>query len=79
MADEESMSSNSQARYDAGADVLYLISQAGEIDRSVEVSPGVTIEYGPSGEVLGLEILHASKVLDDKVVAFLHAKQAGVF
>ena len=67
-----------QTRYDPSADVLYLIAAEGPISRSVEVSPGITIEYGADGGVVGLEILRASRVLADKIVASLHAKQAGV-
>ncbi|MFH0792675.1 MAG: DUF2283 domain-containing protein [bacterium] len=64
-------------RYDAEADILYVPSRKGSIARSVEVAPGITLEYGNGGEVVGLEILRASKLLSDQVVASLHAKQAG--
>lgn len=67
-----------EARYDTAADVLYLVAAEGEIARSVEVAPGITMEYGDSGEVLGLEILRASKVFGETIVASLRARQAGV-
>ena len=67
-----------QAHYDATMDVLYLVAAGGPIHRSTEVAPGITLEYGKDGEVVGLEILRASQVLAEKVVASLHAKQAGV-
>lgn len=67
-----------QTHYDGTADVLYLIAAGGPIHRSAEVAPGITLEYGKDGEVVGLEILRASQVLAEKVVASLHAKQAGV-
>ena len=35
-----------QSRYDAEADVLYLIAEDGPVSRSIEVAPGITIEYG---------------------------------
>ncbi|MEE9293380.1 MAG: DUF2283 domain-containing protein [Phycisphaerae bacterium] len=66
------------ARYDSQADVLYLISDQGALARSVEVAPGITIEYDDAGNMLGVEILRASRVLPENVVASLHAKQAGV-
>ena len=72
------MTAEPKARYDVRADVLYLFCEEGEIARSVEVSPGVTIEFGDTGNILGVEILRASKVLTEKVIASLHAKQAGV-
>jgi uncharacterized protein YuzE len=72
------MVAESKVCYDAKADVLYLFSEEGEIARSIEVSPGITVEFGNAGNILGVEILKASKVLTEKVIASLHAKQAGV-
>jgi uncharacterized protein YuzE len=72
------MVAESKVCYDAKADVLYLFSEEGEIARSIEVSPGITVEFGDAGNILGVEILKASKVLTEKVIASLHAKQAGV-
>ena len=72
------MIAESEIRYDAKADVLYLFAEQGEIARSVEVSPGITVEFGDASNILGVEILRASKVLTEKVIALLHAKQVGV-
>jgi uncharacterized protein YuzE len=72
------MMTESKVRYDAKADVLYLVCDEGEIARSIEGSPGITVEFGDAGNILGIEILRASKVLTGKVIASLHAKQAGV-
>jgi len=72
------MSSAAIARYDTEADVLYLVSGKGEIARSMEVAPGVSVEFDDGGNVIGVEILRASQVLVERVVASLHAKQAGV-
>ena len=72
------MVAESKVCYDGKADVLYLFSEEGEIARSIEVSPGITVEFGNAGNILGVEILKASKVLTEKVIASLHAKQAGV-
>jgi uncharacterized protein YuzE len=72
------MIAESKARYDTKADVLYLFAEEGEIARSLEVSPGITVEFGEAGNILGVEILRASKVFTEQVIASLHAKQAGV-
>jgi uncharacterized protein YuzE len=72
------LTTTSKVRYDVKADVLYLFSEEGEIARSMEVSPGITVEFGDAGNILGVEILRASKVLTEKVIASLHVKQAGV-
>jgi uncharacterized protein YuzE len=68
----------SNVRYDTEADVLYLVCDEGEITGSIEISPGITVEFGDVGNILGVEIIRASKVLTEKVIASLHAKQAGV-
>jgi uncharacterized protein YuzE len=67
-----------ESRYDAAADILYIVAAEGPVARSVEVAPGITIEYGEGGDILGVEILRASRILARQVVAGLHAKQAGV-
>jgi uncharacterized protein YuzE len=72
------MTTEPKTRYDVKVDVLYLFCEEGEIARSVEVSPGVTVEFGDAGNILRVEVLRASKVLTEKVIASLHAKQAGV-
>jgi uncharacterized protein YuzE len=72
------MTAEPKARYDVRADVLDLSCEEGEIARSLEVSPGVTVAFGDARDILGVEILRASKVLTEKVIASLHAKQAGV-
>jgi uncharacterized protein YuzE len=67
-----------KVRYDAKSDVLYLLCDEGEIAGTIEVSPGITVEFGDVGNILGVEILRASEVLTEKAIASLHAKQAGV-
>jgi uncharacterized protein YuzE len=74
----ESLMAESKVRYDAKADVLYLVCDEGEIARLIAVSPGITVEFGDAGNILGVEILRASKALTEKAIASLHAKQAGV-
>jgi uncharacterized protein YuzE len=51
----------SMVRYDAKADVLYLVCDEGEIARSIEISPGIAVEFGDAGNILGVEILRAPK------------------
>ena len=43
----------SKARYDAKADMLYPVSDEGELARSIEVSPGITVEFGDAGNIPG--------------------------
>ena len=68
------MISEPRARYDTKADVPYLFADEGEVARSIEVSPGITVEFGEAGNILGVEILRTSKVLMEQVIASLHVK-----
>lgn len=49
--------------YDKNEDVLSLYLKEGKEDNFVEVSPGVSIEFDQRGDVMGIEILNASRVL----------------
>ncbi len=54
---------NQQIRYDAKTDTLYLFIKAGFEAKCLEVVPGVCIELDESGQLLGIEILNASRLL----------------
>lgn len=53
-----------QVYYDPEIDVLYL-ARPGEEEEVIEVSPGLNVEYDAKGELLGVEILNASRMLKD--------------
>lgn len=53
--------------YDKKTDVLWLNIKSGIEEEHREVTPGVSIELGKSGELLGIEILNASKILGAKL------------
>jgi len=48
-------------RVDREADALYLRLDDAEIVESVEVSPGVVLDYNDANEVVGVELLYLSK------------------
>ena len=50
-------------RYSPESDVLYFLFSEGEEERFEEPIPGVHVEYDDVGNVIGVEILNASKVL----------------
>ena len=50
-------------RYDHKIDALYIIAKKGAEDEFVEVAPGVSVELNEQGDVIGIEILNASKIL----------------
>lgn len=58
---------NQKVYYDKKTDVLWLSIKSGPEEEHKEVSPGVSVELGKKGELLGIEILNASKVLGSKL------------
>ncbi len=50
--------------YDKQEDILY-IAREGDEKEFVEIHPGVNLELDRDAQVIGIEILHASKVLRD--------------
>jgi uncharacterized protein YuzE len=47
--------------YDDEADALYVyLREDGEVARSVVVDEGRTVDFGPNGEPVGIEVLGAS-------------------
>ncbi len=63
---------NLEAHYDPEIDVLYL-ARNGKEDQVVEVAPGLNLEYDASGELLGVEILNASRLMKG-IIEPLHEK-----
>jgi uncharacterized protein YuzE len=53
---------NLKAYYDRELDILYF-AQKGQEEEVVEISPGVNLEFGANGELLGVEILNASRMM----------------
>jgi len=53
--------------YDSKSDVLYIRVKRGIEEEFIEVSPGINIELDSNGQVIGVEILNASKILKSVV------------
>jgi uncharacterized protein YuzE len=53
-----------KVHYDAQSDVLYLLIKEGYEEKFVEVMEGINVELGEKGELLGIEILNASRLSD---------------
>jgi uncharacterized protein YuzE len=60
--------------YFSEEDVLHLVISEEEEANSVEVSPNITAELNERGELIGIEILHASSFLRDSVMEGVQAK-----
>lgn len=51
--------------YDKKTDTLWFLIKSGEEEEHREVAPGVSIELDKKGDLLGIEILHASRILKE--------------
>lgn len=49
--------------YDKKNDVLYLGVQKGVEEEFSEIAPGIAVELDKKGNVIGVEVLNASKIL----------------
>jgi uncharacterized protein YuzE len=51
--------------YDPEVDVLHIVFSSALVDESDETKPGVILDYDKNGNVVGMEILDASKRTDN--------------
>jgi uncharacterized protein YuzE len=47
--------------YDSGSDTLYIFVREGAEEEFIEVADGISIELNEDKEILGIEVLNASK------------------
>ena len=57
------MSDKPLVNYDPESDVLYIVAREGKEEGFIEIAPGINIELDEKGEIIGIEILNASKFL----------------
>lgn len=55
-------------------DILHISIQDGPEERSVEVAPNITAELDAKGEIIGIEILHASTYIRDNLLETVQGK-----
>ena len=53
-----------KVNYDVGRDTLYIFMKEGAEEEFVEIADGVIMELNTSKEIIGIEILHASEILE---------------
>ena len=51
--------------YDRETDILQLVFTSATVEESDEDKPGVIIDYDKNGNIVGMEILDASKRIED--------------
>jgi uncharacterized protein YuzE len=62
-----------KARYDAEVDVLRIRWSDASIEESDEDQPGIILDYDQDGNVVGVEILNASKRIENVALLALQA------
>jgi uncharacterized protein YuzE len=63
--DQQVLEADMKVTYDPGVDVLRILLSSAAIEESDEEKPGVIIDYDKDGNVVGLEILDASKRMEN--------------
>lgn len=48
-------------KYDKETDIIYIQFSENRVVESEEDKPGVILDYGENGEIVGIEVLNASK------------------
>ena len=65
---------NPKMHYFEADDVIHISIQDGAEANSVELSPNITVELDANGEIIGIEILHASTYIRDNVLETVQGK-----
>ncbi|HEC85421.1 MAG: DUF2283 domain-containing protein [Candidatus Parabeggiatoa sp. nov. 1] len=65
---------NAQMNYFQEEDILYLAISEGQETGSVELYPNVFVELNDKGELIGIEILEASKFIRDYILETAQVK-----
>jgi uncharacterized protein YuzE len=55
---------NPKINYDKGSDTLYIFLKGGVEEEFIELADGISMELNKDKEILGIEILNASKVFE---------------
>ena len=62
--------------YDKQTDILSVLFSGSPVEESDEVKPGVTLDYDAQGNVVGMEILDASRRIENPAMVELSVKVA---
>ena len=54
-----------KVKYDKEVDILYIVFSENKVAESDEEKPGIILDYDSDGSVVGIEILEASKKMNN--------------
>ena len=60
--------------YDQASDILSMLLSSSPVEESDEVKPGVILDYDAEGNVVGIEILDASRRMENPASVELSVK-----
>ena len=55
-------------------DILHVLISEGKESKSIEITPNITAELNKKGELIGIEILEASRFIRDSILESVQAK-----
>jgi uncharacterized protein YuzE len=55
-------------------DIMHIVISKGPERRSAEINPNITLELDENREIIGIEILEASKLIRDSILESAQAK-----
>ncbi len=70
------MNSKPQFNYFPDEDIMHILIKKGAEDKAIEITPDITAEYNKEGELIGVEIVNASKAIFNMLVDDLQLKEA---
>jgi uncharacterized protein YuzE len=65
---------SSKLSYFPEQDIMHFLVSKGEEAATVELSPNITAELNKKGEIIGMEILHASSFIRDIILDSAQAR-----
>jgi uncharacterized protein YuzE len=65
LPDEKTLEKPMNIKYDPEVDVIRITLKDVEIEESDEETPGIILDFDSAGNVIGIEILQASKRIDN--------------
>lgn len=71
------MKKKQQVYYDKKIDALWIRMKEGAEEYAQEIAPGMSVEYDAKGNVIGVEVLHASRLFsstrrEDHIPSTIH-------
>ena len=68
-----------KVKYDQEVDILRICFSSAAVDESDEQKPGIILDYDKNGDIVGIEILNASKRMEIRVQWSMRLRKSSCF